>query len=98
MKSLAAKIIADKAYIGEEYVITQTKKPQGRKLMDENKNYNRDIISAREAIENINQRLETYAVLRNACKGAIDDLNKNYKDRVSCFSSLQYQITKASHS
>lgn len=54
----SVQIIGDKGYIGEEYVITPKKKPQGRDLADEEKRYSRDINSARAAIENINQRLK----------------------------------------
>jgi hypothetical protein len=69
----SVQIISDKGYIGEEYVITPKKKPQGRDLTDQEKNYNRDINSARAAIENINQRLKTYAVLVSIYRGVIDD-------------------------
>ena len=55
----AEQIIADKGYIGEEHVVTPRKKPRGCELTDEDKDYNRDINSARAAIENINQRLKT---------------------------------------
>ena len=53
------QIIADKAYIGEQYVVTPRKKPHGRELAEEDKDYNRNINSARAAIENINQRPKT---------------------------------------
>ncbi len=59
----SVQIIADKGYIAEEYVVTLRKKPHGHELTDEDKNFNRDIDSARVAIENINQRLKTYAIL-----------------------------------
>jgi len=70
------QIIADKGYIGEEYVITPKKKPQGRDLTDEENNYNHDINSARAAIENVNQRLKTYAILGGIYRGTIDDFDK----------------------
>ncbi|CAF1561330.1 unnamed protein product, partial [Rotaria sordida] len=54
----SVQIIGDKAYIGEEYVVTPRKKPHGRELTQEDKDFNRDINSARAAIENINQRLK----------------------------------------
>ncbi len=38
--------------------------------------YSRDINSARAAIENINQRLKTYAILGSIYRGAIDDFDK----------------------
>jgi hypothetical protein len=72
----SVQIIADKGYIGEEYVITPRKKPHGRELTDEDKDFNREINSARAAIENINQRLKTYAILGSIYRGAIDDFHK----------------------
>ncbi|CAF4846550.1 unnamed protein product, partial [Rotaria sp. Silwood1] len=73
------QIIADKAYVGEEYVVTPRKKPHGRELINEDKNFNRDINSARAAIENINQHLKTYAILGGIYRGAIDDFHKATK-------------------
>lgn len=72
----SVEVIADKGYIGEDYVITPRKKPHGPELTDEDKAYNRDINSARAAIENINQRLKTYDILGGVCRGAIDDFEK----------------------
>ncbi|CAF1222029.1 unnamed protein product, partial [Didymodactylos carnosus] len=54
----SVQIIADKGYIGEGYVITPRKKPRGRNLTAEAKDFNRDINSAKAAIENINQQLQ----------------------------------------
>ncbi|CAF3549202.1 unnamed protein product, partial [Rotaria sordida] len=51
----------------------------GRELSDEDKNFNRDINSARAAIENINQRLKTYAIIGGVYRGAIDDFEKTTK-------------------
>jgi glutamate/tyrosine decarboxylase-like PLP-dependent enzyme len=45
-------------------------------LTDEDKSFNRDINSTRAAIENINQRLKTYAILGRVYRGAIDDFHK----------------------
>ncbi|CAF1550003.1 unnamed protein product [Rotaria sordida] len=75
----SVQIIADKGCIGEDYVITPGKKPHGRELSDEDKNFNRDINSARAAIENINQRLKTYAIIGGVYRGAIDDFEKTTK-------------------
>ncbi|CAF4114655.1 unnamed protein product [Rotaria sp. Silwood2] len=75
----SVQIIADKAYVGEEYVATPRKKPHGRELTNKDKNFNRDINSARAAIENINQRLKTYAILGGIYRGAIDDFHKATK-------------------
>jgi hypothetical protein len=72
----SVQIIGDKGYVGEEYVVTPIKKPHGRELADEEKNFNRDINSARAAIENINQRLKTYAILGSVYRGTIDDFDK----------------------
>ncbi|CAF0802221.1 unnamed protein product [Rotaria sordida] len=75
----SVQIIADKRYIGEEDVVTPRKKPHGRELTDEHKEFNRDINSARTAIENINQRLKTYAILGGFYRGAIDNFHKATK-------------------
>ncbi|CAF3821176.1 unnamed protein product, partial [Rotaria sordida] len=72
----SVQIIADKGYVGEDYVITPRKKRYGQELTDEDKNLNRDINSARAAIENINQRLKTYGILGGVYRGAIDDFKK----------------------
>ncbi|CAF3287173.1 unnamed protein product [Rotaria socialis] len=72
----SVQIIADKVYIGEEYVVTARKKPRGRELEDEDKDFNRNINSARAAIENINQRLKAYAILGSVYRGAVDDYHK----------------------
>ncbi|CAF1339050.1 unnamed protein product, partial [Rotaria sordida] len=72
----SVQIIGDKGYIGEEYVVTPRKKPHGCELTNEDKNFNRDINSARTAIENINQLLKTYAILGSIYRGAIDDFHK----------------------
>ncbi|CAF2930767.1 unnamed protein product [Rotaria sp. Silwood2] len=71
-----AQSIADKAFVGEEYVITPRRKPRRGELADEDKNFNRDINSARAAIENTNQRLKIYANLGGVYRGAIDNFHK----------------------
>ncbi|CAF1089303.1 unnamed protein product [Rotaria sordida] len=73
------QIIADKAYIGEEYVVMPRKKPHGRELTDEDKDFNIDINSARAAIKNIIQRLKTYAIFGVVYRGAIGDFHKATK-------------------
>ena len=70
------QIITDKAYIGEQYVITPRKKPRGRELTTEEKNFNRSISSSRAAIENVNQRIKNYAILGSLYRGPYDDLDK----------------------
>ncbi|CAF4234485.1 unnamed protein product [Rotaria sp. Silwood2] len=72
----SVQIIADKGCIGEEYVVIPRKKPHGRELTDEDNDFNRDINSARAAIENINQRLKTYAILGGVYRGAVGDFHK----------------------
>ena len=72
----SVQIIGDKAYIGKEFVVTPRKKPHGRELEEEDKSFNRNINSARAAIENINQRLKTYSILDDIYRGAIDDFDK----------------------
>ena len=73
------QIIADKGYIGEENVITPRKKPHGRELPDEDKDYNRVLNSSRAAIENINQRIKTYSIIGGIYRGAIYDFHKATK-------------------
>ena len=73
------QIIVDKGYIGEEYVVTPRKKPRGRELTDEDKDFNYDINSARATIDNIKQRLKRYAILGGVYRGAIDDCHKATK-------------------
>ncbi len=68
----SVKIIGDKAYIHEEYVVTPRKKSRGRELKQEDKNFNR----TRAAIENINQCLKTYAILGGVYRGSVDDSRK----------------------
>ncbi|CAF4575391.1 unnamed protein product [Rotaria sp. Silwood2] len=70
------QIIADKGYIGEQYVITSRKKPRGGELTTEDKDFNRSISSARAAIENINKRIKNYAILGSIYRGAYDDFDK----------------------
>ncbi|CAF1390118.1 unnamed protein product, partial [Rotaria sordida] len=72
----SVQIIGDKGYIGEEYVVTPRKKPHGRELTNEDKEFNYQINSARAAIENINQRLKTYGILGGVYRGDIDDFHK----------------------
>ena len=59
------QIIADKGYIGEQYVITPRKRPRGGELITEDKDFNRTTCSARAAIENINQRIKQYGILKH---------------------------------
>ncbi|CAF1380456.1 unnamed protein product [Rotaria sordida] len=72
----SVQIIGDKAYIGEEYVVTPRKKPHGRELTQEDKDFNREINSARAAIENINQRLKSYAIPGDVYRGSVHDSHK----------------------
>jgi hypothetical protein len=70
------QIIACKGYIGEQYVITPRKKPRGRELTAEDKDFNRSISSSRAAIENINQRIKNYAILGTIYRGPYNDFDK----------------------
>ncbi|CAF4064825.1 unnamed protein product [Rotaria sp. Silwood2] len=95
----SVQTIADKAYIGEEYVITPKKKPQRGELTSEEKSFNYDINSARAAIENINQRIKTYALIGSIYGGAIDDFDKITKiSQVVCalynLNLIKYRIHK----
>ena len=67
----SVQIIADKDYIDEEYVVTSRKKSYGRELEETDKDFNRNINSARVVIENINQRLKIYAILGGVCRVTI---------------------------
>ena len=66
-------------YGWREYVVTSRKNPHGRELTDEDKDFNFDINSARAAIENIIQRLKTYAIFGGVYRGAIGDFHKAAK-------------------
>ncbi|CAF2014402.1 unnamed protein product [Rotaria magnacalcarata] len=72
----SVQIIADKAYVGEEFVITPKGKSYRRELTTEDKSYNYDINRARAAIEIINQRIKTYAILGSIYRGTINDFDK----------------------
>ncbi|CAF3788300.1 unnamed protein product [Rotaria sp. Silwood1] len=67
---------SDQRCIGEDYVVTPRKKPHGRELTDEDESFNCDINSTRVAIEYINQRFKTYAILGGVYRGPIDDFEK----------------------
>lgn len=75
----SVQIIADKGYIGEENVIIPRKKPHGRELTNEDKEFNREINSARAAIENLNQRLKAHAILSGVYRGPINNFHKATK-------------------
>jgi len=45
-------------------------------FIQEDKDFNRDINSARAAIENINQRLKSYAILGGVYRGSVHDFHK----------------------
>ena len=70
------QIIADKGYVGEQFVITPKKKPRGGELTDGEKDFNRIISAARAAIENINQRVKQYAIIGHIYRGSYDDFHK----------------------
>lgn len=72
----SVQIIADKGYIGEEYVVTPRKKPHGLELEEEDEDFKRTINSARVGMENINQRFKTYGILGGVYRGDIDDHHK----------------------
>jgi hypothetical protein len=69
-------LMYDKAYVDDDYVLTPRKKSHSRELTDEDKDFNRVINSARAAIENINQRIKTYAIIGSIYRGPIDDFHK----------------------
>ena len=72
----SVQIIGDKECIGEEYVVTRRKNPHGREITREDKDVNRDINNARAAIENINLRPKTYAIVGGVYRGPVDDFDK----------------------
>ena len=83
--------VAGKRYTGDECVDISRKKLHGRELI-EDKNYNRDISSARAAIENINQSLKPYAILDDVNGGAIDKFKYGDKDRRNHFCSKKFGL------
>jgi hypothetical protein len=75
-----------------KYFVSLQKKPPKGELTTEDKAYNRNINSSRAAIENINQRLKTYAILGGIYRGTIDDFEKITKITrvVSALCNLQH--------
>ena len=69
-------IIGNKGYIRDEYVGIPRKKPHGRELIQEDIDFKCNINSSRVAIENINQRFKSYAILSSVCRGPVDDFHK----------------------
>ena len=76
----SVQIIGDRAYIGEEYIVTPRKKPRESGLTQEDKDFHRDINSGIAAIENVNQRLKTYAIMSGVYRGRVDDFHKITKN------------------
>ena len=56
--------------------VTSKKKPHGRELTDEDKDFNRDINIARAVIVHFNQHLNSYAILGGVHRGSIDNFDK----------------------
>lgn len=78
----------------EKYVITPEKKPYRSKISTEDKNFNRDMNSAKIAIENIYQRLKTYAIFDSIYREAIDDFHKITKFAQVVFILCNLNLTK----
>jgi hypothetical protein len=70
------KIITDKEYIGEQYMVTLGKKLRGNELITDEQNSNRSICAATIAMENVKQRIKNYAVLGSIYRGLHDDFDK----------------------
>ena len=51
-------------------------KSASNELTQVDKDFNRDINSARAVIENINQRFKTYSILGSVYRGPVDDFHK----------------------
>ena len=57
------KFFADKEYVSEDYVVTLRKKPRGCQTADQDKNFNRDINSARAAIDDFHKATKIVQVV-----------------------------------
>lgn len=63
------KVLGDKGYIGNEYVITPMKNPQGKKLRGKEVKHNRMMSSQRVVVENVFHRIKQYHILGNIYRG-----------------------------
>jgi hypothetical protein len=66
------KVLGDKGYIGNQYVMTPMKNPQGKKLRGKEVKRNRMISSERVVVENVFHRIKQYHILGFIYRG-----NKN---------------------
>ena len=60
----AQPFLGDKAYIGEEQILTPQKKPRGGKLTSEQKEHNRVLSKRRIYIEHVIRRLRIFGILQ----------------------------------
>jgi hypothetical protein len=79
-----------------KYFVSLQKKLPKSELTTEDKAYNRNINGSRAAIENINQRLKTYAILGGIYRGTIDDFDKITK--ITRVVSALYNLNLIKHS
>ena len=61
-------------------VVTLRRNPHGHELTDKDKDFNLDINSVSVVIENINQRLKSYAILGDVYIGSIDNFDNVTKN------------------
>lgn len=59
----AAGVIADKGFIGTDYITTPLRKPPGRPLHPTEKDYNKQVSSLRAAVERAIAHLKTWRIL-----------------------------------
>lgn len=70
------KVLGDKGYIGNEYVITPMKNPQGKKLRGKQVKQNQIISSERVVVENVFHRIKQYHILGYIYRGNRNNLAK----------------------
>jgi hypothetical protein len=70
------KILGDKGYIGNNYVITPMKNPKGKKLRGKEVKRNQIISSERVVVENVFHRIKLYHILGSIYRGNRNNLAK----------------------
>lgn len=68
------KMLGDKAYLGEPFIVTPKKKPRGRELTSDELAANRVLHSTRAAVEQVNKRLKDFHQMRDASMFSPTDL------------------------
>jgi DDE superfamily endonuclease/Helix-turn-helix of DDE superfamily endonuclease len=68
------KMLGDKAYVGERFIVTPKKKPRGRELTSDELAANRVLHATRAAIEQVNKRLKDFHQMRDVSMLSPTDL------------------------